>query len=221
MTDSDNQRPQDRAAETKRRRTRERFIQAADKMIQQQGLGVTAEAVASEAGLSVATFYTVFPSRGQMFTEVFRELVLGVLDAPVRYEAAGKGLTDYLDDLDKLTKDRKALIAGTLIARLETPAPVVDTTVWIGGESGGDVVLELAHEMLTFVIGKLRVSELEEVSSDTDRRIAEEHLKNFYAPLQAVQALALSVLDYYATANGQAAWMLAASLEGLFKEAAN
>jgi len=62
------QSPRERAAETKRRRTRDNLILSADALTQRDGLNVRAEDVAQQAGVSVATFYNVFPTRGAMFT---------------------------------------------------------------------------------------------------------------------------------------------------------
>lgn len=52
---------------------------------------MTGEEVAKQAGLSPATFYTVFNSKGEMFTEVFRELVLQPIPGGVELLVAHGG----------------------------------------------------------------------------------------------------------------------------------
>jgi AcrR family transcriptional regulator len=150
--------------------------------------------------VSTATFYNFFPSRGAMFTEVFRELVLGSLEEePLVYAAvdAGhfdtcKGIESYLRALYAASADRTHLIRGALQHRLETPPPVVSWVRWLEGYSGGDIALEIAHDILTLLF--LAFGE------DPDP---------FIAVAFAAQALALYVLDLLSVGTEQEPSLLA------------
>jgi len=152
-----------RAGETKKRRTREALVEAADALIRSDGINVTAEAVAREAGVGVATFYTVFPSRAAMFTEVFRELVSEphraaveeVLEATARDDGTlpwpdqRRRVTDLVASFGALTSGRNHLVTGALMSRLsETPEPGLGTDWLVEDETGTDPVRDLAVRIL-------------------------------------------------------------------------
>lgn len=174
--------PQERAAATKKRRTRERLLAAADKLVRERGIEVRAEDVAVAAGVSVATFYSVFPSKSDMFTVAFRELVLGDMPDHAGYIDHADALIRYLNDLYRAVADRKSLIRGALLARIYTPAPLVQPGEWIAsGESGGDIALELAHDILEIVLYHHHAESLSDSA--------------VFAEVYAAQAMALFVLD--------------------------
>jgi AcrR family transcriptional regulator len=159
-----------RAAETKKRRTRERFIAAADKQIGERGWDVTVDDVCSNAGMSPASFYTVFPGgKGDMFAEVFRELVLPAVSEPVgllqKAETVAEtnkslGYDDnlielsvraYLMALQQATKGRETLVRGVLAARINAFAVDRNKVEWYRGDPSGDVVLDLATSLARLV----------------------------------------------------------------------
>lgn len=67
---------QARAGETKKRRTREKLIQAADYVMREVGMSATVEEIAEEAGVSTATFYSFYRSRNDLCETAFMVLVL-------------------------------------------------------------------------------------------------------------------------------------------------
>lgn len=105
-----------RAAETKKRRTREKLIQAADHVMREEGFAATVEAIAEDAGISTATYYTFYRSRNLLCLDAFIEIVvvpleeLGVADHP---------FTESVEALLKQCEDRSALVRAALVGRFE------------------------------------------------------------------------------------------------------
>jgi AcrR family transcriptional regulator len=111
--------PHRAAGETKKRRTREKLIQAADRVMRDTRGGATVEAIAEDAGVSTATFYAFFTSRNAVCSAAFVEVVLGPL------ESAGVGRQPFDQSVDALYKvcgEREDLVRAALIARYEDRA---------------------------------------------------------------------------------------------------
>jgi AcrR family transcriptional regulator len=105
-----------RAAETKRRRTRDRLIHAADRVFEDNGLNATIEAIAEEARISVATFYNYYTSRNALCMHAFTELVVAVLE-PMVFPVMP--LHERIAALSGLVEGREMLTRAALIGRLE------------------------------------------------------------------------------------------------------
>lgn len=109
-----------RAAETKRQRTRDQLIHAADRVFEDKGLDTTIEDIAEEARVSVATFYNYADSRNDLCVSVFTELVVAVLEQTV---FPAMPLHERIDALAGLVEGREALTRAALIGRLEEYKP--------------------------------------------------------------------------------------------------
>lgn len=116
MEDYSPQSRQARAAETKKRRTRDKLIHAADAVLRDDGLSATVEAIAEEAGISTATFYSFYTSRNALCVDAFTELVVGVLEQTT---TPALPPDERVTALANLTKDRQSLARAALIGRLE------------------------------------------------------------------------------------------------------
>lgn len=200
------QKPWERAAETKRRRTRASLIAAADALARRDGVNVRAEDVATEAGVSVATFYNVFPTRGAMFTQTFNEVVSEPHRAAVQsilertgapgekstsYNEERARLTDLLEALEALLTDRRELVRGALMARISEPPPPSSYNDWLTeGETGADPVRDIACRILYVV----PFAEWTAPEGKVDSR-------RMIAAFTALEQAALLVLD--TVANGQ------------------
>lgn len=107
---------QARAAETKKRRTRERLIHAADHVMHEDGQSATVEAIAEEAGLSTATFYAFYSSRNALCVDAFKELVLNIMQQTYQRPSDP---SDRVIVLLRLVENREELLRAALIGRLE------------------------------------------------------------------------------------------------------
>lgn len=105
-----------RAAETKRKRTRDKLIHAADRVFEDHGLDATIEAIAEEARMSVATFYNYYDTRNDLCTAAFTELVVAVLEPMI---VPAMTLQERLDALAGLVEGREMLTRAALVGRLE------------------------------------------------------------------------------------------------------
>ena len=104
-----------RAGETKKRRTREKLIQAADHVMREQGMSATVEAIAEEAGVSVPTFYNFYRSRNDLCSSAFDVLVLDQAQL-----ADQRGFKATADLFVQLCQERPALVrAGVFNALTE------------------------------------------------------------------------------------------------------
>ncbi len=68
--------PRQRSAETKRRRSRQAIVDAGRFLLKEDGPSMRVEDVASEAGLSVPTFYSYFNTKADLVASIFYEDVL-------------------------------------------------------------------------------------------------------------------------------------------------
>lgn len=103
-----------RAAETKKRRTRDKLIHAADFVMREDGWEARVETIAEEAGVSSPTFYNTFKSRNAVCSAAVESLVLDQLDL-----LGGIDTLRYLQALSSLTLERQDLVRAALVARLE------------------------------------------------------------------------------------------------------
>lgn len=94
--------------------TRERIVAAAHEVVRQDGYGAaTVAAVAARAGTGASTLYRHFPSKAELFVEVFRTVCQGEIDAA---EVAAVGHADPLAALDAWARTfcARALAAPSL-----------------------------------------------------------------------------------------------------------
>lgn len=108
--------PRARAGETKRRRTREKLMNAADYAMRESGVSATVEEIAEEAGVSTATFYTFYHSRNEVCLDAFTELVLAPLET---LGMPDKPFKESAEALLKQCEGRSALVRAALTARLD------------------------------------------------------------------------------------------------------
>lgn len=113
-----------RSAETKKRWTRERMVQAAARVIAEDGLSFKPEDVAEEAGVSVATYYNVFKSRNDVFRNVFWDTVAlplrdSVHQASPNPRLATLALNLWLNAFETKSIGKAALFRGMLIDYFE------------------------------------------------------------------------------------------------------
>jgi AcrR family transcriptional regulator len=110
--------PRVRAGETKKRRTREKLINAAAAVMAERGLDATVEEIAEDAGVSTPTFYTFYKSRGALCVDAFTTLVVEVLERTMMPATA---ITDRVIVARSLAGDHPALLRAALMERLENP----------------------------------------------------------------------------------------------------
>lgn len=121
--------PAERAADTKKRRTRARLIEAGDELLRREtGAGVRVEDIAAAAGVSAATFYNFFPSKTDLVMSLFEELVLSPLDNEVlTLDQSGTSIQAriewYLKQFDKVAATRSGLVRAAMTARLTALVP--------------------------------------------------------------------------------------------------
>lgn len=108
-----------RAGETKKRRTREKLMNAADYSLREYGFDATVEKIAEEAGVSTATFYSFYHSRNELCVDAFISVVVEPL------EQAGVEKLPFFEAADALVRrcdDRRNLVRCALLGRLEAQA---------------------------------------------------------------------------------------------------
>lgn len=130
---------QAKAAETKKRRTRERLIRAVDELmglrdpdddsLPSDPWDTTVEAIAERADVSTATFYTVFRSRNQLCEAAVIELVVVPLE---RQGVAAWPYDETIAAILERCEGRAALVRGAMLQRLENQ--------WFRYELGQDLV---------------------------------------------------------------------------------
>lgn len=108
--------PRVRGGETRKRRTREKLLRAADVVMQDEGLEATVQSIAEEAGVSTATFYSFYKSRNELCMDAFVEVILVPLEnAGVSEQPFGKSV----DALQRTCQQRQGLVAAALSGRYE------------------------------------------------------------------------------------------------------
>lgn len=112
------QEARERAAETKKTRTRLKLIHAADQEMNEKGMGTTVENIVEEAGVSVATFYSFYTSRNALCVDAFTELVVNVLAQTI---TPGQAVLDRATAIWNLCAQRSYLLRASLMERLEHP----------------------------------------------------------------------------------------------------
>lgn len=119
-----------RAAETKKRRTRDKLILAADHELSERGLSATVENIAEEAGVGTATFYSFYSSRNALCIDAFNQLVVDVFDDTV---TDSQTVFDRAMAIGRLCVQRPNLLRAALIGRIESP------TVYPKSDAGIDL----------------------------------------------------------------------------------
>ena len=129
MTDEENG-PRQRAAETKRKRTREQIVSAAIDLFDGLNQGdFTREQIAEEAGVGVATLHNHFRTKYEVLRAAYRRLIDPVTEPIIAGVSAGTYMPeDGLDELvryvyaiAKLSHTNRALTASMVRAYFETP----------------------------------------------------------------------------------------------------
>jgi AcrR family transcriptional regulator len=91
-------------------RNRRRILAAARKLIAERGLGVGYEEIAKEADVGVGTVYRRFPSRDELFHELFYDrvdAVVGIAEEALAVEDPWEGLCQFMQrDFELQSSDR-------------------------------------------------------------------------------------------------------------------
>src|SRR3954447_6512952 len=91
-------------------RNRQRILAAARKLIAERGLGVGYEEIAREADVGVGTVYRRFPSRDELFHELFYDrvdAVVGLAEEALAVEDPWEGLCQFMQrDFELQSSDR-------------------------------------------------------------------------------------------------------------------
>ena len=91
-------------------RNRRRILAAARKLIAERGLGVGYEEIAREAEVGVGTVYRRFPTRDELFDELFHdrvEAVVGIVEEALAVEDPWLGLCQFMQrDFELQSSDR-------------------------------------------------------------------------------------------------------------------
>lgn len=114
--------PRARSAETKKKRTRAKLIQAVDLVMRDEGLNATVEEIAEEAGVSPPTFYNYYKSLNLLCVDAFEELVLLPIERmPMSASVASeRRLYDTAQLILAACHDRRDLVRAAMIGRLES-----------------------------------------------------------------------------------------------------
>lgn len=91
-------------------RNRRRILAAARKLIAERGLGVGYEEIAREAEVGVGTVYRRFPTRDELFRELFHDrvdAVVGILEGALAVEDPWEGVCQFMRrDFELQASDR-------------------------------------------------------------------------------------------------------------------
>jgi AcrR family transcriptional regulator len=119
-------------------RNRARLIEAAAAAFRDEGLGASVNAIASDAGVNVATLYRHFPAKEDLLDAVLDSLLDPLVHAVDRALAApaGEQLACFLHDSVRLKEEHRGLaesLTTEVRARLRDPAlaivrPLVDAS---------------------------------------------------------------------------------------------
>ena len=150
-------------------RNRARLIEAAANAFREDGLGASVNAIASDAGVNVATLYRHFPAKEDLLDAVLDSLLEPLTDAVERALAAPAGapLAYFLHDAVRLQDAHRGLaesLATEVRARLRVPAlAIVEPLVREARASGElredfdaeDVLLAMRMVASTTVSGRV------------------------------------------------------------------
>ncbi|SEP29523.1 transcriptional regulator, TetR family [Trujillonella endophytica] len=108
--------PRERAAQTKRARTRERLWEAIQGCFDNvTDRPVSVEEIAREAGISLATLYNLFPTQGRLYHQILHDLVFDVMEkAEQRYQEQPEPMRAALEHFVELTYHRNWLVRSAL-----------------------------------------------------------------------------------------------------------
>lgn len=128
MTEDENLTPAERAARTKRLRTRQKLINAAVFWVREVGIDARAEDIAEDAGVSVATYYNVFKTRADLFQTLLSvqcyEPIQDVIRAPASLAQVGVTQDIYFGALSARIRGNINIVRGALSTRYGEPARV-------------------------------------------------------------------------------------------------
>lgn len=139
LTMSDDLSPRQRAAETKRRRTRVALLDAATAVFSEQGWEARMEDVAQRAGIGAATAYNHFPSKVGLMMQTFDHLM-----QPYQ-ERAAEAIETEIDPIFAVTrhvtemthnlgKSHKNLVRAYIAAVAESSSRSIGPLIINGGE---------------------------------------------------------------------------------------
>lgn len=125
MTDEEALTPAERAARTKRLRTRKKLVEAAVFWVNETGIDARAEDIAEDAGVSVATYYNVFKTRADLFntlmiTQCYVPLQ-NVIRDPGTLEHVALTQDVYFGGLSALIQQNLNVVRGLLSTRYDEP----------------------------------------------------------------------------------------------------
>jgi AcrR family transcriptional regulator len=115
------------AGETKKRRTREKLIHAADYVMRGVGMAATVEAIAEEAGVSVPTFYNFYRSRNDLCQEAVGVLVLDQVERADR-----RSFIATAELFAQLCAERPSLVRAAIFSGITEREDMDDTTSYGG-----------------------------------------------------------------------------------------
>lgn len=105
-----------RAGATKRLRTRQRLIEAADELMR-TGMETSGEDIAKQAGVSKATFYNFYKSRNALCLDAFIELIYKPVQEIVSFGTAASLVEAHFKTF---AGGRSHLVRAALLGRLES-----------------------------------------------------------------------------------------------------
>lgn len=109
------------------RRSIDRIAEAAQRLVERDGVSITLEEVAREAGVGSATLYRHFPSRMHLFEHLYRDRTARLAaDAAVMASLHGplEALTQWLRDLVDVSTEARGVLSVLLSEGLRESDPV-------------------------------------------------------------------------------------------------
>jgi AcrR family transcriptional regulator len=152
-------------------RNRARLIEAAAAAFRDEGLSVSVNAIASDAGVYVATLYRHFPAKEDLLDAVLDSLLEPLESACERaLEApAGEQLASFLSDAFRLKESHRGLaesLSTEVRARLREPAIAIVEPLVVSAVAGGELRPEFGPED---VLIALRMVSSASVAADPGR----------------------------------------------------
>ena len=147
---------------TKAQRTRQSLIDASMSLMKDHGYyGTTIRGICKKAGVSVGTFYTYFPSKQDVFTDIFSaadDLFVNIVAKAIKGKTTCDKIVDYFRYYAKLNLDR-GIEAMKVIYNSENtwftrkrPMHGVLTDLIIEGQKTGELVSDTDPEEMNFFL---------------------------------------------------------------------
>jgi len=132
-------------------RNRARLIEAASTAFREDGLGASVNAIASGAGLNVATLYRHFPAKEDLLDAVLGSLLepVAVIVEEALAQPAGTQLAHFLHAATRLQEAHRGLadtLATEVRVRLREPAIAIVEPLTASAHAGGELRPEFDSE---------------------------------------------------------------------------